>query len=213
MDESIIVTLPSCGIFWPAHPSPFARLCFWNYYLLTNLFWYYGQEGMHRFTVCRLTRSFLPQYWLRVMCVLRGLMGCLQAGCGFAGMLWESILANGKNVLEVSWFTSHREQQRVETTFNKPFRSKSSDFPFHCHLCKKYPLLNGQCFFLQCSCCTLSGIKKKFFMTLDRNIGKMLSVLYNTSFLDFCTSSFKMLTKGWCKQRTQRLFLNYLVSS
>lgn len=67
----------------------------------------------------------------------------LRAGGGYVGMLWESIPANGKNVLKVSWFSSHSEQQRVETTFNKAFRSKSSDFSFHHHLWKKC-LLSSQ---------------------------------------------------------------------
>jgi len=72
----------------------------------------------------------------------------LQAGGGCVGMLWESIPANGKNVLEVSWFSSHSEQQRVETTFNKPFRSKSSDSSFHHHLWKKCPLSSQWAVFL-----------------------------------------------------------------
>lgn len=45
-----------------------------------------------------------------------------------------------KNALKVSWFHSHSEQQRVETTFNKPFRSESCHFSFHHHLWKKCPL-------------------------------------------------------------------------
>lgn len=38
-------------------------------------------------------------------------MEWLQAGGVYVGMLRESIPANGKNALKVSWFRSHSEQQ------------------------------------------------------------------------------------------------------
>lgn len=69
-----------------------------------------------------------------------------------------------KNALKVSWFHSHSEQQRVETTFNKPFRSESAIFP-STPTCGRnaHFLLNGQDFFLQCLCLTLLGNKRKVF--------------------------------------------------
>lgn len=142
----------------------------------------------------------------------------LQAGGGYVGMLWELIPANGKNVLKVSWFGSHSEQQRVETTLNKPFKSKSSDFSFHHHLCKKCPLSSQWAVFLPAVYLPYSvryQEKALYVFGQKKKIEKCVLFVCppRLKFYWLCTFLFKQQVDQ--KQPTLRFLLNcpYLVSS